>query len=368
MRRGSLLFLVAATLVYGVSLLVYLISPAQWWPMGILSVGFPFTWICFLFLVPVAGYAHARTRIWLLLLWLCGLPIMLQVVAFPPAKSIHPERQPGTLRVVQWNVMQLQGVDSTTGVLLTEREAAIRFLKNIQADVLLLQDFTDYQHPRLRSNISLLRDSMGYSFMHYIPTFREYYPGTAVSGGVAIFSRIPLTQKGYIGYPGRRFADPLIWADIVWQGRPVRLVTTHFASMHLNSGKMDSDTMTPVQRQDSNVLRSGRILPKLKFYQALHVQQAALLRHFADTCPIPMVLGADLNSVPSSYVYNQARGRLSDAFLKAGSGWGGTYSSRRPVFRIDYLFISPEIQVTGWQSRRMPISDHALLVADLHLP
>ncbi len=44
-----------------------------------------------------------------------------------------------------------------------------------------------------------------------------------------------------------------------------------------------------------------------------------------------------------------------------------TYPSRRPRRRLDWILVSDELEYTGYHTVHLPLSDHSLLVADIHL-
>ncbi len=76
-----------------------------------------------------------------------------------------------------------------------------------------------------------------------------------------------------------------------------------------------------------------------------------LARVFAEE-PLPMIIGGDFNTPDHGYIYHQFAGQMTDAFARAGRGWGLTFpgSTRNPVsffgpwLRLDYFFVG-----RGWE-------------------
>jgi endonuclease/exonuclease/phosphatase family metal-dependent hydrolase len=89
------------------------------------------------------------------------------------------------------------------------------------------------------------------------------------------------------------------------------------------------------------------------------------LQSFLDTSSIPLVLGVDMNSVPSSYVYNVVKGKRKDVFLEAGFGLGKSYFSRLPNLRIDYIFMDEVFTIQQMKMEYLRLSDHLLVLADV---
>ena len=79
----------------------------------------------------------------------------------------------------------------------------------------------------------------------------------------------------------------------------------------------------------------------------------------------PFVLGGDLNAGEESSVV----GAFSEVAVDAGREVGATFPASAPTARIDYLFVSRDIQVGRVAVRGGPeTSDHLVVLADLTVP
>lgn len=359
------ILLLLALAIYLPSLLLYWIHPGLCWLMGLLSIGFPYSWLAMVPVTILAFWLRKRAGWLLLLCWAAGWPIMRQVWGLHGKPSFDTNTSQHSLRVMQWNCMELSGAmknDSTRQV----RSEIVALLQQYQPDVLLLQDFLEINAEFAYSNMALLRDTLGYRFVKSGPYFSLHDKWRTVSEGSAIFSKIPFDSAGLEMYGGRRYSEQIVWADIRWQGRPLRLISTHLLSMNLNTPKGQPDPLYYHQREDSAVITSGNRLRKLRYYQAYHVRQARQLRNFLQAAAHPLVLGIDMNSVPSSWVYRHISLGLQDLFLASGQGWGRTYRSRLPNLRIDYLFTSTSLSAKQAITVPVSFSDHYPVVADLY--
>jgi endonuclease/exonuclease/phosphatase (EEP) superfamily protein YafD len=56
-----------------------------------------------------------------------------------------------------------------------------------------------------------------------------------------------------------------------------------------------------------------------------------------------------------------------DCWEQAGRGWGATATAALPIARIDHCWIAGPVEAVSVRVRRMPVSDHRMLVADLDL-
>jgi endonuclease/exonuclease/phosphatase family metal-dependent hydrolase len=89
-------------------------------------------------------------------------------------------------------------------------------------------------------------------------------------------------------------------------------------------------------------------------------------------CRAPVVFCGDLNALPSSPVCSRLKSRLADVQdLAVGHRPRGTFSSRMPNLRIDHVFVSAAVEVTGIEVADSELarvaSDHLPLVAQLRV-
>lgn len=90
-------------------------------------------------------------------------------------------------------------------------------------------------------------------------------------------------------------------------------------------------------------------------------EMAALLRIAGELRAggAPVLVGGDLNATPESAVIGMLReAGWRDAWEGCGEGEGLTYPAREPVKRIDYLFVSPEVECLSAEVVGGEVSDH----------
>jgi endonuclease/exonuclease/phosphatase family metal-dependent hydrolase len=91
-----------------------------------------------------------------------------------------------------------------------------------------------------------------------------------------------------------------------------------------------------------------------------------------EQCRGPVILCGDLNAQPSSPVCRRIGARLTDAqSLARKHRPRATFSSRFPTLRIDHIFVSHDLEVTGIEIPASQLaciaSDHLPLVAELRI-
>ena len=81
----------------------------------------------------------------------------------------------------------------------------------------------------------------------------------------------------------------------------------------------------------------------------------------------PLIIGGDFNTTPNSLICTTLDRQLTNAFKAAGTGFGLTYSTKLPLWRIDHLFVSKGITPTRCRVGKEKSSDHRPLITELIL-
>jgi endonuclease/exonuclease/phosphatase family metal-dependent hydrolase len=281
------------------------------------------------------------------------------------SKDYAEEKQPGALRVMQWNCKELPGNHIGWKKNKDERKAIETFVLKYRPDVICMEDFAEHIGKKLESNYAFLIDTLGYPYKIFAESSNMNHVFGQTIVGTAIFSKQPFLRSGSLPYTNRPFPEYIVWADVLMDGEPVRLVTTHFRSMNLVSNKSFQEGKFPYYlRHDSTILRNSNPFAKVRFYQAEHAQQAIQLRAFLDTCSVPVILCADMNTVPAGFTYRMAKGNLVDGFTGSKTGMGNTYNFLLPNLRIDYLLHHPAIEARQWKHFTNGFFDHDHLMGD----
>lgn len=343
--------------------LVPYMNPQKWWFISFLGLAFPFLLlIVFLFfaiwlILLKPGYAGV-SGIALLL----GIKSISVLFAFHAPRAFNYKKEPGTIRVVSWNVARFVELKRNTNAGSAKRLKMLELLKKQDADILCLQEFHTSTNPEFYDNITPIREELGYPYFYF--SFDE--DGDQHYYSSIIFSRYPIIDSGKVRYPRPTLPDVLLQADIKVNQDTIRVYTTHLQSNQF--GKTDYDRLAKIKTgEDSLVSNSRNILSKVRKAITYRSIQADLVREVLGNCPYPMLVCADLNDVPNSYTYATVRGSMQDAFLKKGFGIGRSFSSISPTLRIDYIFAGSHFKIKQFNRVVKNLSDHYMLVSDVEL-
>jgi endonuclease/exonuclease/phosphatase family metal-dependent hydrolase len=170
----------------------------------------------------------------------------------------------------------------------------------------------------------------------------HFHPSLKVEKGLygnAILSRFPMQlilARGLPIYPHhRRFEKRgALWVEIRIHDSRVQVINTHLA-LHRRERLLQADLLTGPE----------------------------WLKH--PDCHPPALLCGDINALPWSRVVRRFKESLIDIRNKVpGRGLQGTWPSRFPLLRLDYIFASPDVRVKNIRVLNTPLTR----IASDHLP
>ncbi|MGM0876666.1 MAG: endonuclease/exonuclease/phosphatase family protein [Bacillota bacterium] len=99
----------------------------------------------------------------------------------------------------------------------------------------------------------------------------------------------------------------------------------------------------------------------------LHRKQTDFIKNQLHNYPHPIIIMGDWNMRPGSRGWRNLTDKVQDTWHVSGKGPGYTYPSLRPKMRLDYIFVSPELQVIEAEviTKTLKSSDHLPLKATL---
>ncbi|MCE3282439.1 MAG: endonuclease/exonuclease/phosphatase [Chitinophagaceae bacterium] len=355
-------------LLYLVSIATPFISPKQFPVLTIITIGYLPILICYMLLTAAWFFFNRKICLLLVLVFFLGSKNFFSTVGINVFRGEwNWQKKQDNIRVMCWNVNEVGAYFPYQDTVGGRRRRMLELIERAQPDILCVQDLIESE---ARSDTSLhfvknVADIMtAGKFLHsYFPYF-YYYDGSnyANKAGVAIFSKFPVSDTSSLGFGqhGQRAG----YVDLLIKDKKLRVYAAHFASMSLWPSAKEEAGLAYL-RGDSTTVRAKKIYTKVTQYGALHADEAVLIRRYVDSSPHPVLFSADLNSVPSGYVYHHLKGDMKDAFLGGDYGIGGTYNRVFPKLRIDVLFHSRMLEVRQFTRPAVDISDHYPLIIDL---
>ncbi|MCU0376177.1 MAG: endonuclease/exonuclease/phosphatase family protein [Chitinophagaceae bacterium] len=338
------------------------LSPETYWFLGYLSIAFPyivlvlcafaFFWISFsrrLALISLVSIVLAWPQISLLFSW--------------QLKPFSLQKPEGSLRVLTWNVMGFAGSKVKKKEQKANADSLLQTVARYNPDVICFQEYGQFEGRNLGRIYQDDMDKIGYKYRVFSRDYsRKRF---SYSSGVAIFSKHPLIQPERITYTSS--GESLLQAYMVAGSDTFRVFNTHLQSYRFSKEELDEiEKLKDTEKPDYE--NSTSLLGKMKRAFRNRGAQVDQAKPVFDEAGYPEIICLDMNDVPNSYAYRHVRGNRKDAFLEKGMGIGRTYSRLFPTLRIDYVFVSPQLEVLQVDIPNVPYSDHYPVVADVRLP
>jgi endonuclease/exonuclease/phosphatase family metal-dependent hydrolase len=353
---------ILATVVFLLACLAPYLNPQKWWPVSFAGLGFAIAFIIqvlFLFFWLIVSPRFAWLSVVSLLL---GMKGVLSFFALHPGHKFTYRKPSGSIRVVHWNVARFMEWSRNNNKGSQTRLKMLNQIKTQNADVLCMEEFFHSTNKIYYDNITPIIKELGYK--HFYFSWND--DGGDQWVGSVIFSKHPIIDSGTIHFPRPTMPDAMVYADINFNGKPIRVFTTHLQSVRFK--KQDYESIEKVKNREDIIPDNSRnIFGKLKNGFILRSTQAAIVRNELNKSPYPVIITGDFNDVPNSYAYHTIRGDLQDTFLEKGFGVGRTFSFISPTLRIDYILASKVFTVEQFKREVKFLSDHYMLVADLKL-
>ncbi len=264
-------------------------------------------------------------------------------------------RKESTLKIMTYNVRKFSDQYSKSSL-----DSVVAVINRTKPDLLCMQEFASTIH-RPADSISPLLKNLPYKKIYYTENY-----GSNLGYGLAIYSKYPLLKSGILLTDST--TGGTLYCDVAVKEDTLRIFNNHLQTSHVNGE--DKAFLTYDSLMNSNLLfktqydKVKRIAGKLKGNNRKRAIQADSIARLIETSPYPVIVCGDFNDVPASYTYNTVRGRLSDAFVKKGRGYGYTYNGLYKYLRIDYIFFESPLKCTDYDSPDIPYSDHNPVIAD----
>ncbi|MCB9202036.1 MAG: endonuclease/exonuclease/phosphatase family protein [Flavobacteriales bacterium] len=205
------------------------------------------------------------------------------------------------------------------------------YVKNQKPDVLMFQEIWSRQWKKQDNFLT------------------EYY--TAVFPYVGISSKYPIIDKQEIDLYNTN--GHACWADIVVKKDTIRAFSVYLEPIYLTRDLFKFSTQTELEVNTKEV---RRLLGK---GFRTHEDQLFFIKKEIQQSPYPVIVGGDLNAVPSSYEYFQLASFLQDGFREKGDGLGTTYHEYFYPLKIDYTFFDDNFEILySYVDHKAKLSDH----------
>jgi endonuclease/exonuclease/phosphatase family metal-dependent hydrolase len=265
--------------------------------------------------------------------------------------------------LLSWNASDFVNTQLSTDTTGNPRRTMLSFIKETDADVICLQDFSNKKGKGFFNVFHYIKDTLGYHYTYFPLSYTFYLTELEQEYGNTIFSKYPITDSGKTALPFSGPDEFLSYIDVKIKEKTVRFYTAHLLSLSLHTSSNRPEQINFINRDSSLILHKST-LKKLSHFDKIHAQQAIAIKQVLDATQLPYVFCADLNSVPSTYTYHHLKSGLQDAFLQNDFGIGRTYDSISPTLRIDVVLLNNQLKAVQHKTPVLHLSDHYPNITD----
>jgi len=311
--------------------------------------------------------------------WAYGMLLLLPVAYFNFTNTFavrteapwQSAKDSSTLRIMTWNVQTFTGSlrkkASKTSVQVTQ-DSMLALIHYYNPDVLCMQEYRNVENSPRRPAVKSGLDSLGYKYSYCSKDREGHYfrnKNVLVQEGVAIFSKYPITDSARLMINNSNDTEYLVYTDIHFNGKPVRIYTAHLQSFEMY-GDTSQEKFEGENIYEITLKKRSDAQYKIQETELKHEQEVKIIRSEINKTSMPVIYCGDLNITPTSYNYRLLKGNnLQDAFLKKGSGIGKTFYKIGPTLRIDIILADTAFQVQQCATGKKKYSDHYPVVADV---
>lgn len=315
------------------------LPPERFWWTGLLAIGLPFSGLALVFLiVPWL----VRRSIHKPLAFLHGLALVLLTLRFVHPASWLGSPEPGgdDLVIMTQNLPSapIERAHRASRKLLRIVEGLDPHLIGIQEGIVLGMDTGRYRSTK-EEKFKALMDSLDYQ----VGTVPESSGQMLPAWHDPVLARIPIVDQRQIEieYPADPLEEPLrfVRTEFVWRGRALVHYNVHLATYGTSKPWRSVRGRTPFSPftivEYLREIRSGFIR------RAWEVRK---IRTMIEGEMDPVIVSGDFNCTPNNWAYRHLAVGLQDAWMASGTGWGATYYSAFPIWRIDFVLASRELE------------------------
>ena len=204
-----------------------------------------------------------------------------------------------------------------------------KFIKEQNPTIVCLQEY------------SAIAGTPGLAYPYQVKAMKRFKS----SFGQIIYSQYPIINSGSFDF--KKTSNNIMYADVVIEQDTVRVYNIHLQSFKVSSQFVE------LQQADSKKL-IGRMVTA---FEKQENQVKAFLENEAAS-PYPVIIAGDFNNSSTSYVYRKLKGKKNDAFAKAGTGTGRTFTFDFLPLRIDFVLTDPRFKITNFKNYSLSLSDH----------
>lgn len=242
-----------------------------------------------------------------------------------------------TLSLLSYNVNGF--TNNKNGIEVTDQKIT-DFIKSKNVDVFCIQEFSAVKYKFFKNR---------YPFFFKTNIITDQWKSV-----MAIFSKYPILDKGYINFPNSK--NGAMYIDLSVNDEYIRIY-----NIHLESYKSDA------MHQLNNPKSYSAVIKRIGKAEKTRKEQAVLVKNHIDNFSGKVIMCGDFNATQFSSSYNILSNSMKDSFIESGKGFGSTYKLYNYPFRLDYILIDNNFEILSHENFELGLSDHEPIISVIKL-
>ena len=189
------------------------------------------------------------------------------------------------------------------------------------------------------------------------------YSATHIAPRIGLYSRFPFSDT--VKKKGNNSTNGLYEVQMIADTDTFNLISVHLQSNRLRANDVHSinDGAWTGKNKYKSLWHSMR---SYKQHAIARADQVEFILERVRQSRYPVIVAGDFNDVPMSYISQEMRGELRDAYAISGRGLSSSLRSLSGL-KIDYIYVSEEIDVYDCHVIRSGYSDHFPVYAEWNI-
>lgn len=354
-RAITFIAITVSSLLLILSSLSGLIDP-QWLILPALA-GLAFPYLFLLHVVTIAGYAiiiRNKTTLFFLIPFFTSIYVLPDFWGFN--YFIKSSDKNTSIRLLTYNVHRFKkGIYYDDNIL----PDVLNTVRKVDPDIACFQDFY-YSKKRNFPTVDSIKQVLKTNFVYRGPRKKKFFRGS----DLAIFSKYPIVDSGYILLTDEERGRFCIWVDIKKEDEVFRVYNLHLASFNFETEDYERwENRSPPKK----VAFLARKVDQLENAFRERARQVHIIKDSLDGYLGPKIIMGDFNDTPASYTFRQLCKGMNNTFRHAAKGYGVTFNGDLPNYQIDYILTSPVFNIYQYKIIKSEASDHFPVVAEVEI-
>lgn len=286
------------------------------------------------------------------------ITVLAFAICYKPALTFFPlhvqedKISEKSIKILSYNIQGLSNESKKS----SNKHPILEYIANTDADIVCLQEYLVSKTGKSlisQRDVNRILNKYPYSTITGLESSGKYH-----TYGLACFSKFPIVKTHEIIFESS-YNGAAVY-NIKINDKIYTVANVHLESNRITAAdkQLYNDFIQRKETVDLDIVTTNIRSRLGQAYRTRVGQVEKVKSYLANQTSEGLIICGDLNDTPISYAYSKMKVGLKDAFVSTGFGPGITYHENFFLFRIDYIFHSPNIKAFQTKVDKIKWSDH----------